>query len=142
MSLSGLTTLARLLAGDGSVNGTRVLTLESMAELRRPVWRFQEDPRNIGEDNNRVRAYSPGLQIMTSETAADSLFEDDDRRWMGHFGEAYGLLAGVFVHPESTDGVIFAITGTAFDPYAESDGSSTLLPIEARVLEQLGKLIR
>jgi hypothetical protein len=60
---------------------------------------------------------------------------------VGHFGEAYGLLAGVFVDPDTGDGVIYAITGTAFDPAAEGEDSSTLTPIEAAVLDQLGRLL-
>ena len=60
---------------------------------------------------------------------------------MGHFGEAYGFLGGVFVNPESGDGVIFALTGSAFNPHAEADGTSTLAPIEASVLAQLARLL-
>ena len=81
------------------------------------------------------------MWVVSGETAEDRLIRGDSRRWLGHFGEAYGLLAGVWVHPETGDGVIFALTGSAFDPGAEHDGSSTLYPIEARILEQLGKLL-
>jgi hypothetical protein len=141
LSLKGLETLAKLLVGDGRVGDIRILTADSMAELRRRVWRYDPDAGNLGEYDGTLNAYAPGLRIITSETEGDRLFVGDDRRWVGHFGEAYGLLAGVWVHPESGDGVIFAVTGSAFDPYAEDDGSSTLTPIEAEILEQLGKLL-
>ncbi len=141
MSLRGLETLARLFLGDGSVGDVRMLAPESMAELRRPVWRYDPDKENLEDYTGRLNAYAPGLRIITSETEGDRLFAGDDRSWVGHFGEAYGLLAGVWVHPESGDGVIFAITGSAFDPHAEDDGTSTLAPIEAEILEQLGKLL-
>ena len=142
MSLRGLETLARLFVDDGDVGDVRMLTPESMAELRRPVWRHDPNTENLEDYDGTINSRATGLWVITSETEGDRLFAGDDRSWVGHFGEAYGLLAGVWVHPDSGDGVIFALTGTAFDPYAEGDeGTSTLVPIEARILEQLGRLL-
>ena len=141
LSLKGLEILAELLLCDGGVGDVRILTADSMAELRRTAWRYDPDAGNLEEYDGTLNAYAPGLRIITGETEGDRLFAGDDRRWVGHFGEAYGLLAGVWAHPETGDAVIYAITGTAFDPYAEDDGSSTLTPIEAEILEQLGKLL-
>jgi CubicO group peptidase (beta-lactamase class C family) len=140
MSLRGLESLAKLFLGDGSVGDIRMLTPESMEELRRPVWRYDPAKENLEDYDGTLHVWATGLRIITSETAGDRLFAGDNRSWVGHFGEAYGLLAGVWVHPESGDGVIFALTGSAFDPHAEGDGTSTLAPIEARILEQLGRL--
>ena len=140
MSLTGLENLATLFLGDGSVGDVRMLTPESMAELRRPVWRYDPDEENLEDYDGTLHVWAAGIRVITSETEGDRLFAGDDRKWVGHFGEAYGLLAGVWVHPESGDGVIFALTGSAFDPHAEGDGTSTLAPIEARILEQLGRL--
>jgi len=141
MSLRGLETLARLFLGGGTVGSVKLLAPESLAELRRPVWRWDPDTENIEDYDGTLNAYGPGLRTITSKSKGDRLFAGDDRSWVGHFGEAYGLLAGVWVHPESGDGVIFALTGSAFDPHAEGDGTSTLAPIEARILEQLGRLL-
>ena len=141
MSLRGLETLARLFLGDGSVGDGRILTPESMAELRRPVWRYDPEKENLEGYDGTFNARTTGFWVISGETPEDRLFEDDDRRWIGHFGEAYGLMAGVWVHPESGDGLIFALTGSAFDPSAEKDATSTLYPIEARIVEQLGRLL-
>jgi CubicO group peptidase (beta-lactamase class C family) len=141
MSLRGLETLARLFAGDGSVGEVRVLAPESMEELRREVWRYDPDKDNIENFDGTLNARTTGFWVVSGETAEDRLFQGDDRRWLGHFGEAYGLLAGVWADPETGDGLIFALTGVAFDPEAESVGTSTLYPIEARILAQLGRLL-
>ena len=141
MSLKGLETLASIFQGDGSVGEVRLLSPESMAELRGPVWRYDPAAENLEDYTGSLNAYAAGLRIITSETEGDRLFAGDDRIWVGHFGEAYGLLAGVFVNPESGDGVIYALTGSAFDPSADHDPKSTLAPIEARILEQLGRLL-
>ncbi len=141
MSLKGLETLATLFLGDGGVGEVRMLTPEGMAELRRPVWRYDPNLENFEDYTGKLNAWAAGIRIITSETEGDRLFDGDDREWFGHFGEAYGLLAGVWAHPESGDAVIFALTGSAFNPHAEGDDSSTLAPIEARILEQLEKLL-
>lgn len=141
MSLRGLQSLARLFIGDGAVGEVRLLEPESMAELRSPAWQWDPEKQNLESYKGRPNLRTPGLRVITGETEADRLLPGDSRQWLGHFGEAYGLLAGVWVHPESGDAVIYAITGTAFDPYAEDDGSSTLVPIEAKVLELLQRLM-
>lgn len=141
LSLAGLEALAGLLMGDGSVGEVRILEPASTNELRRQVWHYDPGAPNIEDYDGHLNAYAAGLRIITSETAGDRLFTGDNRTWFGHFGEAYGLLAGVFVDPDTGDGVIYAITGTAFNPSAEGDDSSTLMPIEAAVLEQLGRLL-
>jgi CubicO group peptidase (beta-lactamase class C family) len=141
MSLKGLETLATLFVGDGTVGELRLLTAESMSELRHQVWRYDPGKKNIEDYDGTINAWATGLRFITGETPGDRLFAGDERVWYGHFGEAYGLLAGVFVHPESGDGVIYAITGTAFDPTSDGGPPSTLYPIEAGILEQLGRLL-
>ena len=79
MSLKGLETLAELFLGDGSVGEVRLLSPESMAELRRPVWRCDPATENIEDYDGSLNAYAAGLRIITGETAGDRLFAGDDR---------------------------------------------------------------
>jgi CubicO group peptidase (beta-lactamase class C family) len=141
LSLEGLEKLASLLMGDGAVGDLHILSGERMEEMRQTVWRYDPALRNMENYTGRLNERATGLRIMTGATPGDRLFREDQGRWYGHFGEAYGLLAGVWVQPESGRAIIYAITGTAFDPHAGEDGSSALAPIEAMVLEQLGRLI-
>jgi len=141
MSLRGLETLARLFAGDGSVGGVRLLVPKSMKELRREVWSYDPDAGNRGEYDDTIDTWATGLEIISSETAENWFFAGNVRTWVGHFGWAYGLRAGVWTDPASGDAVIYALTGTAFDPFAESESSSGPAPIEARIAEQLGRLL-
>jgi CubicO group peptidase (beta-lactamase class C family) len=141
LSLKGLETLAMVFLGDGSVGEVRLLSPESMTELRRQVWHYDPEMENLEDWNGNLNAWAAGIRIVTSETEGDRLFVGDDRVWFGHFGEAYGLLAGVWADPETGDAVIFALTGSAFDPSADEGPTSTLAPIEARILAQLGKLL-
>jgi len=141
LSLKGLETLALLFLGDGSVGEVRLLSPESMTELRRLVWRYDPEQQNLDNYDGTLNAWAAGIRIITSETDGDRLFAGDERTWFGHFGEAYGLLAGVWADPETGDAVIYALTGSAFDPYADEGPTSTLTPIEARILAQLGRLL-
>jgi CubicO group peptidase (beta-lactamase class C family) len=141
LSLKGLETLATIFLGDGSVGDVRLLSPESMAEMRRPVWRYDPEKRNLDDYNGTLNAWATGIRIITGETAGDRLFAGDHREWYGHFGEAYGFLGGVWADPETGDAVIYAITGSAFDPSADDGPTSTLAPIEAKVLAQLARLL-
>jgi CubicO group peptidase (beta-lactamase class C family) len=141
LSLKGLETLATVFLGDGSVGEVRLLSPESMTELRRQVWHYDPEMENLEDWNGNLNAWAAGIRIVTSETEGDRLFVGDDRVWFGHFGEAYGLLAGVWADPETGDAVIFALTGSAFDPSADEDPTSTLAPVEARILAQLSRLL-
>ena len=141
LSLRGLDPLATLSLPNRTVGAILMLTPESKAALRHTVWHYDPEKENIENYDGTFNARATGLWIISGKTEADRLFDGDGRVWFGHFGEAYGLLAGVWVDPETGDGVIFALTGTAFDPEAERDGKSTLYPIEARILEQLGRIL-
>jgi CubicO group peptidase (beta-lactamase class C family) len=142
ISLRGLEKLAMLFLGDGSVGDVRLLTPESMEELRRQVWRYDPDAGNRGQYDDTIEFWATGIEIIASETAENGVFADHGRRWIGHFGWAYGLRAGVWVNRETGDGLIYALTGTAFDPFSESDSSSNgPAPIEIRIAEQLGRLL-
>ena len=141
MSLRGLETLARLFAGDGSVGGVRLLTPKSVEELRREVWRYDPDAGNRGKYDDTIETWATGLEIISSETAENRYFAGNVRNWVGHFGFAYGLRAGVWTDPASGDAVIYVLTGTAFDPFTESESSSGPAPIEVKIVEQLGRLL-
>jgi CubicO group peptidase (beta-lactamase class C family) len=141
MSLKGLETLATLFLGNGKVDDVRMLMPESVAELRHPVWHYDPETENRGEYDDAIETWATGLEIIASDTAESGIFAGDGRRWFGHFGFAYGLRAGVWVHPETRDGLIYALTGTAFEPFAESDSSSGPAPIEVKIVEQLARLL-
>jgi len=110
-------------------------------ELRREVWRYDPEEENRGEYDDTIETWATGLEIIASDTAENGLFAGHGRMWIGHVGWAYGLRAGVWTDPESGDAVIYALTGTAFDPFGDSDSSGGPAPIEIRIVEQLGRLL-
>ncbi len=97
ISLSGLEKIGVALAGDGSVDGVRLLTPGSVRLMRR-------DQRQV--PGSTVSASSPyGLGVCRVEIGG--------RTWYGHQGRWEGLLADLFWEPESETVVVFVMNGLA-----------------------------
>jgi CubicO group peptidase (beta-lactamase class C family) len=127
ISMHGLAKIGRLLLGDGTVDGVRLLGARSMALLEAPLWTFD----GSNGDTSKGFYCSYGLAVTTLATPAqgcrDDVFGDGVRR-IGHAGEAYGLRSGLWVDRKAGTGVVYFATdvtdGTgarsAFTPVEET----------------------
>jgi len=123
-SVLDLARLARMLAGGGTIGGVRLLQPGTVALMQRPVWRY--DPaRPNGEPygGGGILAYGLGASILTGVEGArgDDLFPGS-AGWVGHLGEAYGLLSGLWIHPATGAGMAYLISGVS-SPAAENPGA-------------------
>lgn len=119
ISANGLAKVGRLLLGEGTVDGVRLLSPESVRVLAQPAWTrldgvgvsFEED--TSGESREGFFC-SYGLAVQTLATThpdcRDDLFADGVQRF-GHTGSAYGLLSGLWVDPVSGTGIAYFVTG-------------------------------
>lgn len=119
ISARGLATIGRLLLGDGAVDDVRLLTPKSVALLARPLWRFDGGNGDTGGDTSTgdgdpgfYCAYGLGVTFLATAQAGcrDDLF-GDDRAWMGHGGDAYGLRSGLWIDRKAGRGVAYFATG-------------------------------
>ncbi len=120
ISARGLARIGRMLLGDGELDGVRLLTPASVALLATPVWRF--DGRNgvVGEEDEPNRggffcAYGLAAQQLAQgdgKACRDDLFGDGRAR-IGHSGNAYGLLSGLWIDRAAGTGVAYFATGVA-----------------------------
>ncbi|WP_372016626.1 serine hydrolase domain-containing protein [Pseudoxanthomonas sp. 10H] len=119
ISANDLATIGRLLLGDGEVDGVRLLTPASVATMIGPEWSF--DGRNglTLEEDDPIRTRGGftcryGLAVHTLATrlpgCGDDPFGDGVPR-IGHSGNAYGLLAGLWVDRTAGTGVVYFATG-------------------------------
>ena len=131
-----------------SPQGGARLSLEGLGKLAQlyrnpafdePDW-LRSETSPAGEDAWTC-AYAGGLQQLRTDCGAQ-LTPGEERHWRGHSGEAYGLLSGVWLDADSGDALVFAITGTSFDPYTEPRGKTGFLRIEEDVVEILLPLLR
>lgn len=122
ISARGLARIGRLLLGDGQLDGLRLLSPASVALMTTPVWRFDGSNGVIGEEDEPNRggffcAYGLATQVLAQgdgKACRDDLFGDGRRR-VGHSGNAYGLLSGLWLDREAGTGVAFFATGVAND---------------------------
>lgn len=110
----GLVRIGRLLLGEGQVDGVRLLKPASVRALARPLWAYAPGKGLTGEDGDGGFLCRYGLAMQTLATQAQGCHDDpfnDGVARIGHSGEAYGLLSGLWIDPASGTGVAYFATG-------------------------------
>ncbi len=133
-SARDLEVIARLLAGGGQVDGVRILKAETVKLMATPAWTYDPAAPNGDAYGGAILSYGLGMQIMTGG-GGDSLFPNSTG-WIGHPGDAYGLVSGLWVQPSTGRGFVYLVNGTAA-PLAELKGRSKFTVIEETLAEVL-----
>jgi CubicO group peptidase (beta-lactamase class C family) len=118
ISANGLVRIGRLLLGNGSIDGKRLLEPASVQAMIAPQWQYrpgngltyEEDTGDI--DHGFFCRY--GLAVQTLATPVKGCRDDpfgDGVAHVGHSGSAYGLQAGLWVHRDGGTGVVWFATG-------------------------------
>ena len=121
ISANGLAKIGRLLLGDGSVDGVRLLSAASMQALSQPLWIYapgngisheQDDDGRAPPARGFLCRYGLAVQTLATPQApcGDDPFGDGVAR-IGHSGDAYGLRSGLWVDRGSGTGVTYFATG-------------------------------
>ena len=119
ISAADLSKIGRLLLGDGSVDGVRLLTPASVRAMIGPEWRLKDGNGVTIEEDDPIRATKGftcryGLAVHTLASGlpgcGDDPFGDGVQR-VGHSGNAYGVLAGLWVDRAAGTGVVYFSTG-------------------------------
>ena len=122
ISVRDLARIGRLLLNDGSLDGVRMLSPDSVRLLATPAWTFDGGNGAIGEEDEPARggffcAYGLAMQVLASgdgKRCRDDLFGDGRPR-VGHSGNAYGLLSGLWLDRAAGTGVAYFATGVPND---------------------------
>lgn len=125
ISANGLARIGRLLLGEGSVDGVRLLTPESVRALAVPAWTYapgngvvyeEDEPHDVDAKAFFCR-YGLATQTLATPHAdcGDDPFGDGIAR-VGHAGNAYGLRSGLWIDRESGTGVAYFATGVDGGP--------------------------
>ena len=133
ISAHDLATIGRLLLNDGTLDGVRILDPESVRMLTTPVWTFNGQNGKVIEEDEPTRGsffcrYGLAMQHLASgdgKTCRDDLFGDGRKR-IGHGGNAYGLLSGLWIDRVAGTGVAHFATGVAADASGEHSGFSVV----------------
>jgi D-alanyl-D-alanine carboxypeptidase len=153
-SARDLAQLARLLAGRGTVGQTRLLKPETVSAMLEPAWRYDPSANN-GRGNGDtagglIRQWGLGVHCTTDTLVIRPDGRAEGDRWVkgdngprlcGHFGDAYGLLGGLWVEPEQGWGFVYLLPGSSGDPAEHPSPWSSLsrweAPLAAALIETL-----
>lgn len=118
ISANDLARIGRMLLNDGAQGAGRFLRKESIRLLTTPVWTY--DGRN-GEtfeaetgDPGGAFFCRYGLAVQTLATKGPNCRDDpfgDAQPRIGHAGEAYGLVSGLWIDRQAERGVAYFIVG-------------------------------
>lgn len=119
ISANGLAKIGRLLLGDGSVDGVRLLKPSSVATLTQPVWTYapgngMTSEEDLGGEPPKGFFCRYGLAVQTLATGGKDCHDDpfgDGIARVGHSGSAYGLVSGLWMDRRSGTGVAYFATG-------------------------------
>ena len=112
ISYEELTHCLEMLMNDGVYRGRRVLSPASVKEMLRPQWHYDPAAKNGSTAGGTLLSYGLGIvQIEGSSTARVCRAHEVDL--VGHNGEAFGLLSGVFFRPGTKDGFVYIMNGEA-----------------------------
>jgi len=111
--------LAALLIGHGQLDGRRILQPESVDEMRKARWVFNQATMNGDLGSGKSR--QAGLALFRTDDSQDEfggnrLRESGGLCMEGHHGDAWGLLGGMLVDMDSRKGFVYLMGGTAVDP--------------------------
>lgn len=128
----GLRASVNDLVGIGmALTGARpLLSDRTRAMIAEPVWRRAADSSNGDTSGGSFRAFGTGVHIVLPD--ADGPVPGLQRPLIGHYGDAYGLLAGLWVDQASTKGFAWFLTGS---PSAPRPGASGIHAVEEEVMQ-------
>lgn len=124
ISPNEMKTLIALFLNGGTVNGVQILKPESVDAMFTPQWNYDEARNNGNTYDGLMCSYGLAIQTMTGEFG-DKFVSDRKIVLAGHFGEAYGLLAGVFMDRETGTVIYYMMNGMGAseeDNYGEYSG--------------------
>ena len=115
ISARGLARVGRMLLGEGTLDGVRILSPQSVDALLTQVWRFD------GSNGVTEKGYycSFGLASQQIPIRRPGCADDPGTggaEFVGHSGDAYGLRSGVWIDRRRGIGIAYFVTGLAEKP--------------------------
>lgn len=110
ISADELLLLIEMLLNDGKLNGKEFLQKKSVDLMFTPYWTHDHAKGNGDTYAGLMTCFGLGIHIMTAKER-DRFIRNRDIILSGHFGEAYGLLAGLFLDRTNKRGILYIING-------------------------------
>ena len=114
ISFEELSHCLQMLMDGGKYKGKQIISPESFKEMTTPQWTYDENLKN-GDPYGVMYKYGMGIYMIDGDGKA-RLCGDEEIDFVGHSGEAYGLISGLYFVPGTKDGLLFAVNGLAVEP--------------------------
>ena len=115
ISFEDLSKCLQVLMNRGEYNGRQIICAESFNAMISSHWRFDATNPNGNTYGGVMENYGLGTYKIFGASRA-RLCKDFEIDLIGHSGEAFGMISGLYFVPNTRDGVIFMINGTAIEP--------------------------
>ncbi len=106
-----------MLVNGGRYKGKQIIRPGLLKEMMTPQWTYDPKNPNGFTYGGSIESYGLGLYQIKGNGTSRAV-KDHELDLVGHTGEAYGLLSGVFLIPGTKDGFIYMMNGEAI---AEDD---------------------
>jgi len=141
ISLTDLARIGQLLLRGGEVpdasGHVRLLKPATVKAMHAAVW--QAGGAVPGDDyEGQMLCYAAGPQCLSGRAGASDQ-PVAGAAWWGHLGEAYGLLAGLWVDEANGRVLAYALTGSADDPFKAPKLRSAFSAPEDIIIAELAK---
>lgn len=122
ISARGLARIGRMLLNDGTLDGVRILSSQSVSTLLTQVWRY--DGKNGATDSGFYCSAGNGThQLPNLMTGCADDMGTKGATLVGHAGDAYGMKSGLWIDRARGRGIAYFVTGVA-DPAPKAPGSA------------------
>lgn len=111
-SLRSLSHALELFINKGKYKGREILSEASIAEMFKPQWVYNEAEKNGDTAGGTLLNYGLG-EYFIDGTSTARICEKHAVDWEGHTGQAFGLLAGLFIRKGTKDGFVYIMNGEA-----------------------------
>ena len=110
ISFDELARTLQMILNGGIWRGRRILSRESLAEIFKSQWIF--DGTNGDTYGGVMLNYGLGTYRIDGASSA-RLCREHVVNLVGHSGAAFGMLSGIFFRPNTQDGFVYMLNGTA-----------------------------
>lgn len=137
ISIPDLARIGQLLLRGGELGGVRLLKPATVNAMFTPVW--QAGGAVPGDDyHGQMLCYGAGPHCLSGRVGATDQ-PVKGSRWWGHLGEAYGLLAGLWVDQKRGCVFAYALTGSSDDPGKSPHVASSFSAAEDIIMAELAQ---
>ncbi|MBR1397679.1 MAG: beta-lactamase family protein [Selenomonadaceae bacterium] len=114
ISFEELSHCLEMLINGGTYKGREIIRADLLSEMMKPQWTYNKKKPN-GDTSSVMFNYGFGIYKIEGNGNA-RLCKNYAIDLIGHSGEAYGLISGLYFIPGTKNGVIFMINGEAVEP--------------------------